>query len=521
MSWNYLFPSVSGTPDGAMATNAQQIRNTLTKDTIKNKLVFEVRVLTPCVKTHMSTMAIPLPPEEEAEKKASMAKEGIDTNVTLTPPPLTDDTYSFFGRIEDDPDLPFISPHAQISDPCNISLTAKPTYALELIKLHTQFISKSGYTLNGPEPVVGDRVQVILDKGDISYNLQYCYFEEISNTSDKEILNENDEADCASLEMIFANFDEDTDLSTYVQNITPVDAAALASQSLERNARIQRFFAAAQPFLPKDTTLNSSGRSIGYGHNMIVRMARKEGIEVKPGAAPYSDVSTWDPTYVEKLRGILTDKTGPYKKDIADPAKSNHCIGPGCKNSGRIAIDMSASDLSALSAGLLKFKNSTAPNGLNAMIDSGILKEIFAPGSAGSWIGTNGWKLEPYNTAVHVEIKIIEGAPVAAAEAAADPYGGRPDPTAAGGHSFDELVGNVVLEEVAWESRAGETRSEYAAVRQGTTWSTKELIDDWGWSVKFADGTTATTYDDLKKLSATKFDYTYIPPSPESDPAAE
>jgi murein DD-endopeptidase MepM/ murein hydrolase activator NlpD len=233
MSWNYLFPSVSGTPDGAMATNAQQIRNTLTKDTIKNKLVFEVRVLTPCVKTHMSTIAAPLPPAEEAERRAIYENAMADTTnvathkkltaefesatiaTTLTPPPLTDNTYSFFGRIEDDPNLPFISPHAQISDPCEISATAKPTYALELIKLHTQFISKSGYARNGPEPVVGDRVQVVLDKGDISYNLQYCYFEEISNTSDKEILNEMKEAECLSLEMMFENFDEDTDLSTY------------------------------------------------------------------------------------------------------------------------------------------------------------------------------------------------------------------------------------------------------------------------------------------------------------------
>jgi hypothetical protein len=496
MSWNYLFPSVSGTPDGAMATNAQQIRNTLTKDTIKNKLVFEVRVLTPCVKTHMSTIAAPLPPAEEAAKKASMKEEGIDVGSTLTPPPLTDNTYSFFGRIEDDPNLPFISPHAQISDPCEISLTAKPTYALELIKLHTQFISKSGYTRNGPEPVVGDRVQVILDKGDISYNLQYCYFEEISNTSDKEILNEMKEAQCASLEMIFANFDEDTDLSTYVQNITPADAAALASQSLERNARIQRFFAAAWPFLPPDTTLNSSGRTIGYGHNMIVRMARDAGLAVRPGAAPYSDVSTWDPTYVEALRQKL--KASPHNKAIANPINSNHCIGPGCKNSGRIAIDMSAGSLTALSAGLLKFKNSTAPNGLNAMIANGTLKETFAPGSSGSWIGINGWKIEPYNGAVHAEIKIIEGAEVAEASGApldsvvaiADFKGGM-DPTTS------------TLEEL------------YAA-----HWNSQDLYNG-GWRARWSTGATPSTYEEFKKASQTSSEYSWIPPSPESAPDDE
>jgi hypothetical protein len=222
-------------------------------------------VLTPCVKTHMSALAIPLPPEDEAERRAAYEAAVADTihrhikkelkaefesaeiAAALIPalPPISDDTYSFFGRIEDDSDAPFISPHAQIADPCNISTSANPTYAMELIKLHTQFISKTGYTINGPVPVVGDRVQVILDKGDLSYNLQYCYFEEISNTDMRTIENEQGETECTTLEAMFENFDEDTDLSMYaglnnsgVVNISAVSRPDCATSSDPRCAII-------------------------------------------------------------------------------------------------------------------------------------------------------------------------------------------------------------------------------------------------------------------------------------------
>jgi len=446
---NYTTPGEQGTATVAMAATAETLRQTLRNDHSTNKVMFEVRVLTPATLTTISVTIPPFSPGSESatdtsdlESSLALAQANLATAmafgtdleeityraqidvitsqiasrrqaarvtppaIELNPPAVDNGSYSFYGRIEMLDDDVFPSPHALLEDPCNITIHTHPTLALQLIQCHTQFISKTGY--DGPVPRVGDRVQVILDKSDLGYNLQYCYFEEITDITMREIENELQEKECDTLLTIFDHWDGSTDMSTYSSELGASQLAQIDSRSTERNARIDRIFAAASRFLPVGTRVTSRGRTVGYGSNMIIRMARDPDpggtlppVPTPAGDAPRSDVTRFPIAEVNRIRGILT--SSPYNKAIADPRRSNHCVGPGCEGSSgtKIAFDVSGAPISTISAGFSRFKTDLGPEGYPALLANGTLQEEFV---TSGFVAPDGWKMEPANGAVHVEV---------------------------------------------------------------------------------------------------------------------
>ena len=68
--------------------------------------------------------------------------------------------------------------------------------------------------------MVGDRISVVLDKGDLGYNLQYNYFEEITDITMREMENALGERECSTLEYVFDSWDGDMALGTYLYSTT-------------------------------------------------------------------------------------------------------------------------------------------------------------------------------------------------------------------------------------------------------------------------------------------------------------
>ena len=452
---NYTTRAEQGTPTVATAAAAESLRQTLRNDHSTNKVMFEVRVLTPAMRTSVSVMVPPTSTTNDATDSAferlsqltaqlsaatSAIASGADDDNSIVQirtqiqelraritrdsgtseeaslqlsqetdaeePNVSNNTYSFYGRIEILDDDVFPSPHILLEDPCNITIHTHPTLALELIQCHTQFISKTGYA--GPVPRVGDRVQVILDKGDLGYNLQYCYFEEITDITMRELENEVAEKECDTLLNIFEQWDGSTDLGTYSSELGASQLAQIESRSTERNARIDRIFAAASRYLPQGVRVTSRGRTVGYGSNMIIRMARAADppVATPAGDAPYSDVSRFPIDEVNRIRNVL--KASPYNMNIADPRTSNHCVGPGCEGSSgtKIAFDVSGAPISTIAAGFAEFKSDAGPNGYRALLANGTLQEEFV---TTGFVSPDGWKMEPGNGAVHVEVKPVPG----------------------------------------------------------------------------------------------------------------
>jgi len=478
------------TPADGQAAAAEAFRNSLTVDPTINKVVFQVRVLTPVINVDHTfkpgddfrnaarkLYQLGFDPLNIGRAQASLARESgridPDSNPTaeqvklgigivgatmgikvkedsstlaLSDPdtpaapgtlptgyPVGSNKYYFWGRILAEDDAPFPSPHAMYADPCDLHATIKPTRALELIQLHTKFIAKSGYA--GATPTVGDIVEVTLDKGDISYNLQYCHFDEISDVTQKEVTNAFGEEQCSSLKNAFDNWDGD---STGFSNKIAIPGGTVgpewSTNPAERNLLIDNFYAALTNFgMPKGFRVSSRGRTVGYGQNMIMRFADKCKIPRTPGPAPKSDNANWDPAEITRLCAALK-KCGII---VAEPHKSPHCKpggiykGQGCTGGSlnRIAFDTAGADLWQISSALTKFKNAplTNPNGYQALLKSGKLLSTFV---TFGWTGGPkcpptgfGWCVEAKNGCVHIEIVPVEkvSPPIVAGGAAAGP----------------------------------------------------------------------------------------------------
>jgi len=525
---NYTTPAEQGTSTVAMAATAETLRQTLRNDHSTNKVMFEVRVLTPATLTAIS-VTLPTgdgaatggagPSSSTVGLREDLARANTDlaeavayqnrmliltrqrqvdalrsqiaaleeqeetaplTTATVDPP-ADGGTYSFYGRIEMLDDDVFPSPHALLEDPCNITIHTHPTLALQLIQCHTQFISKTGY--DGAVPRVGDRVQVILDKSDLGYNLQYCYFEEITDITLREIENELQEKECDTLLSIFEQWDGSTDLGTYSSELGASQLAQIDSRSTERNARIDRIFAAASRYLPAGVRVTSRGRTVGWGSNMIIRLARREGVATPTGDAPHSDVTRFPITEVNRIRGILT--SAPYGLDIADPRYSNHCVGPGCLGSSvtKIAFDVSGAPISTIAAGFSRFKADLGPNGYRALLADGTLQEEFV---TSGFVAPDGWKMEPANGAVHVEVTPRPGSEI---------QRGSLLPTVPGATAEEETTTAAAADTAAAAENPAPTQTPQApAARNGTITGGRRWFE-LGWSYTDSANRTFSDWD--------------------------
>tara|TARA_R100000808_G_C2154909_1_gene166411 strand:+ start:9966 stop:11468 length:1503 start_codon:yes stop_codon:yes gene_type:complete len=454
------------TPADGQAAAAEAFRRSLTPDPTTNKVVFQVRVLTPVINMSHTFIEykgnLPITPGQiaRAAKKNNPAtailelagidrstpardidpsvedSQGISSKVAAwyeknrdkskdeaptaagplsLPEPVGANKYYFWGRIITEPDAPFPSPHSMFADPCTLHSTVKPTRALELIQLHTKFISKSGYA--GATPVVGDIVEVTLDKGDISYNIQYCHFDEISDITQKEATNMFGEQQCTNLSNSFNDWDGTTTGFTDSIAIPGGEVGPeWATNDDDRNILIDNFSAALINFgMPKGFRVSSRGRTVGYGQNMVMRMADSCKIPRTPGPAPRSDNASWDPAEITRLCAKIKKSCG---KVVADPPKSPHCKpggiyrGTGCTGASlnRIAFDVAGADLWKISRALEKFKKAPAsnPKGYQALLKDGTLLSTFV---SFGWTGGPkcppkgfGWCVEPNNGCVHIEI---------------------------------------------------------------------------------------------------------------------
>jgi len=106
--------------------------------------------------------------------------------------------FVFKGRIDD-----LNAPHVYMEDPCSLDYAGTQQEIVELISLHTTFVS----TASGARQQVkaGDTVNVLLSKGTFSYNLEYGEFVGLVNSSDGAQKNERNKI-CQELSSLFTKF---------------------------------------------------------------------------------------------------------------------------------------------------------------------------------------------------------------------------------------------------------------------------------------------------------------------------
>ena len=133
--------------------------------------------------------------------------------------------FQFKGRIVGG-DLP--SPHHYLPDPCRLDTSVNTQTTLDLISMHTTFISEVGYT--GAKPSIGDLVEVELEAGDVKFNLQYGTFKGIVNSA--VISSESTTTNCASLSAEFRGFNPREERSTTgeIREIVPTDSVSIESR---------------------------------------------------------------------------------------------------------------------------------------------------------------------------------------------------------------------------------------------------------------------------------------------------
>ena len=138
--------SIFSTPDSAMELLWNSIRNGLSFNKYDNKTRFTAQVLSP---------AVPVSPSAYG--------------VYISSPPSINKRFMFKARILG-PD----SPHLLLPNPCNLEYVENPSDAMEMISLHTTFVSELAGD-NADWPAINDTVIVELYPGFTknAYNLQH------------------------------------------------------------------------------------------------------------------------------------------------------------------------------------------------------------------------------------------------------------------------------------------------------------------------------------------------------------
>ena len=161
------------TPEMAQEANNAATRDAVSMDVYGTQTTFQAIVLTEPVP--MSTAQI-----------GDLYGSSRDDGAQVLP------RFQFKGRIVGG-DLP--SPHHYLPDPCRLDLSINTQTTLDLISMHTTFISEVGYS--GGRPSVGDAVEVELEAGDVKFNLQYGTFKGIVNSA--QISSPQRSMECVSL----------------------------------------------------------------------------------------------------------------------------------------------------------------------------------------------------------------------------------------------------------------------------------------------------------------------------------
>ena len=166
------------------------IKKALSYDTYGNNYDFEVRVLTtplPMATSDIEAFFSPAQPESSTVETGGSTSNGSFPNQTHMAPAksasrnkLIVNSFAFMGRIADYRDRP--SPHRFIPDPGESFLFENDIQKRAAVIQHTNFVSNQGW--QGTMPKIGDTVKVRLMPGDIQFNLQQAFFDDIQIISD-------------------------------------------------------------------------------------------------------------------------------------------------------------------------------------------------------------------------------------------------------------------------------------------------------------------------------------------------
>ena len=232
------------------------------------------------------------------------------------------------------------SPHQFLPNPCDTTYASDVDAALQIVAMHTLFVSTVEEGVGKSLPRLNSTVEVELTKNAFSYNLQYGkHLSVVDNPSGPSAST----ADCDKISEIMANADSATPLSTFPQT--------------EINVAIEEFFAALKPFMDqniqKTYTITSRARTTEEGRKMIFRIAKAAGVSSK-----YNNQESFakDPTEVERVRSVL--RGSPYNKKIARPENSRHNPSNGIIAFDTQAPGQPAPSYKSIVEGIKKFMNS-------------------------------------------------------------------------------------------------------------------------------------------------------------------
>ena len=169
------------TPEQGFELFGNSIRKSFSYDSYGNRTKFSAIVL---------SNPLPIAPEDIKFFTNTATKDPASNKV---------DKFVYRGRI-----IGQNSPHQFLPDPCNATFASNPEQALNIIAMHTLFVSNIDDGDAGTLPRINSIVEVELTKNAFGYNLQYGKHLNVINNPDKEPGNN---VDCDSLQGIIANAD--------------------------------------------------------------------------------------------------------------------------------------------------------------------------------------------------------------------------------------------------------------------------------------------------------------------------
>ena len=181
-------PELFTDAQGAQELQANSLRSTLEYDSYGVNDEFDVIVLTQPI-----SMAA----------KDFQILNGVALSEEALSPGEIQGCLQFKGRIVG---ADYMSPHETLPNPCNMDSAVDLKNVLRAINLHTTFVSTPGYS--GRVPSLGDKVRVVVQPGDIKFNMQHSVFTEITDpvTTDATVSLRNN-IGCDSLASRFEQFD--------------------------------------------------------------------------------------------------------------------------------------------------------------------------------------------------------------------------------------------------------------------------------------------------------------------------
>ena len=233
-------PELFTDAQGAQELQANSLRSTLDYDSYGTTNEFDVIVLTQPI-----SMAA----------KDFQILHGVSLKDEALAPGEIQGCLQFKGRIVGSD---YMSPHETLPNPCNMDTAVDLKNVLRAINLHTTFVSTPGY--GGRVPSLGDKVRVVVQPGDIKFNMQYSVFTEITDpvTTDATMALRNN-IGCDSLATRFENFDISSPVVDY--------EAIYRENELEgpgTDAVYDISFEEAKPFVDQFITQFNRDDDLGY-----------------------------------------------------------------------------------------------------------------------------------------------------------------------------------------------------------------------------------------------------------------